>query len=255
MGIVLKNERELAKMREAGLVVRAVLDAVEAACVPGVTTAELNEIAERELRRAKASSAFLWYAPGGAPPYPAVLCTSVNTVVVHGIPDRRQVLREGDVVGIDFACYKDGYCADAARTVAVGVVSAPARDLVAATRECLERAIRACVPGARLGDIGAAIQGHAEELGYSIVRDFVGHGIGQSMHEEPQVPNFGNPGTGPKLHPGMTIAIEPMVNAGGWAVRVLGDGWTVRTRDGSRSAHFEHTVAVTENGNEILSVP
>src|SRR4051794_22424315 len=147
MGIVLKSERELAKMREAGRVVRAVLDAVEAACVPGVTTAELNAIAERELRRAKATSAFLGYAPGGAPPYPAVLCTSVNAVVVHGIPDRRQVLREGDVVGIDFACYKDGYCADAARTVAVGIVSAPARALISATQECLARAIRACVLG------------------------------------------------------------------------------------------------------------
>jgi methionyl aminopeptidase len=149
MGIVLKSERELAKMRESGLIVRAALDAVEAACVPGVTTTELNAIAERELRRAKATSAFLGYAPGGAPPYPAVLCTSVNAVVVHGIPDRRQVLREGDVIGIDFACHKDGYCADAARTVAVGIVSAPALALISATQECLERAIRACVPGAR----------------------------------------------------------------------------------------------------------
>jgi methionyl aminopeptidase len=253
MGIVLKSERELAKMRAAGRIVRAVLDAVEAACVPGVTTAHLNAIAERELRRARATSAFLGYAPGGAPPYPAVLCTSVNAVVVHGIPDRRQVLREGDVVGIDFACYKDGYCADAARTVAVGIISAPARDLIVATQECLERAIRACVPGARLGDLGAAIQGHAEALGYSIVRDFVGHGIGQAMHEPPSVPNHGREGSGLRLKPGMVIAIEPMLNVGGGAVRMLDDGWTVVTADASLSAHVEHTVAVTPDGPRILT--
>jgi methionyl aminopeptidase len=253
MGIVLKSERELAKMREAGRIVRAVLDAVEAACVPGVTTAELNAIAERELGRARASSAFLGYAPGGAPPYPAVLCTSVNTVVVHGIPHRRQALREGDVVGIDFACYKDGYCADAARTVAVGIVSAPARALIAATEECLARAIRAAVPGARLGDIGAAVQGHAEALGYSVVRDFVGHGIGRAMHEPPSVPNYGRPGSGLRLRPGMVIAIEPMLNAGGGAVRMLDDGWTVVTADASLSAHVEHTVAITSDGPRILT--
>jgi methionyl aminopeptidase len=253
MGIVLKSERELAKMRVAGLIVRAVLDAVEAACVPGATTAELNAIAERELRRAKATSAFLGYAPGGAPPYPAVLCTSVNTVVVHGIPDRRQALREGDVVGIDFACYKDGYCADAARTVAVGIVSAPARALVSATGECLARAIRACVPGARLGDVGAAIQGHAEALGYSIVRAFVGHGIGRAMHEPPSVPNHGRAGSGLRLRSGMVLAIEPMLNAGGADVRVLDDGWTVVTADASLSAHVEHTVAVTDDGPRVLT--
>ncbi len=253
MGIVLKSERELAKMRAAGLIVRAVLDAVEAACVPGATTAELNAIAERELRRARATSAFLGYAPGGAPPYPAVLCTSVNAVVVHGIPDRRQVLREGDVVGIDFACHKDGYCADAARTVGVGIVSAPARALIAATQECLERAIRACLPDARLGDLGAAIQGHAETLGYSIVRDFVGHGIGRAMHEPPSVPNHGRQGAGLRLKPGMVLAIEPMLNAGGSAVRVLDDGWTVVTADASLSAHVEHTVAITSDGPRILT--
>jgi methionyl aminopeptidase len=253
MGIVLKSERELAKMHAAGRIVRAVLDAVEAACVPGVTTAELNAIAERELRRGRAISAFLGYAPGGAPPYPAVLCTSVNAVVVHGIPDRSQVLREGDVIGIDFACYKDGYCADAARTVAVGIISAPARALIAATQECLERAIHAAVPGARLGDIGAAIQGHAEALGYSIVRDFVGHGIGRAMHEPPNVPNHGRAGWGLRLQPGMVLAIEPMLNAGGGAVRMLDDGWTVVTADASLSAHVEHTVAITSDGPRILT--
>jgi methionyl aminopeptidase len=253
LGIVLKSERELAKMRAAVLFVRAVLDAVEAACVPGVTTAELNAIAERELRRARATSAFLGYAPGGAPPYPAVLCTSVNEVVVHGIPDRRQVLREGDVVGIDFACSKDGYCADAARTVAVGVISAPARALIAATQACLARAIRASVPGASHGDIWAAIQGHAEALGYSIVRDFVGHGIGRDMHEPPNVPNHGRAGSGLRLRPGMVLAIEPMLNAGGGAVAMLDDGWTVVTADASCSAHVEHTVAITSDGPRILT--
>src|SRR3954465_4257507 len=163
MGIILKSERELAKMREAGRVVSAVLDAVEAACVPGVTTFELDGIAKRELARAKARSAFLGYRPGGAPPYPAVLCTSVNRVVVHGIPSKRECLREGDVVGIDFACFKDGYCADAARTVAVGIISAPARALLAATRESLERAIAECLPDRRLGDVGAAVEACAKQ--------------------------------------------------------------------------------------------
>src|SRR5689334_19893059 len=158
MGIVIKSGREIAKMREAGIIVRGVLDAVESACVPGTTTGKLNRIAERELALAKARSAFLGYRPGGAPAYPAVLCTSVNRVVVHGIPSDREVLREGDVVGVDFACYKDGYCADAARTVAVGIISEPARALLSATRECLERAIAECMPGRRLGDIGAAVE-------------------------------------------------------------------------------------------------
>src|SRR3954470_22031931 len=182
MGIILKSQRELDKMREAGLIVSAVLDAVEVACVPGVTTFELDRIAERELARAKARSAFLGYRPGGAPAYPAVLCTSVNRVVVHGIPSKHESLREGDVVGIDFACFKDGYCADAARTVAVGIISEPARALLDTTRTCLERAIKECVAGARLGDIGAAIARAGEGGGYAVVRDFVGHGIGRAMH-------------------------------------------------------------------------
>jgi len=193
MGIVIKSARELAKMREAGRIVTRVLDAVEAACVPGTTTGELNRIAERELARAKARSAFLGYRPGGAPAYPAVLCTSVNRVVVHGIPSDREILREGDVVGVDFACYKDGYCADAARTVAVGIVSEPARALLAATRECLERAIRECLPGLRLGDVGAAVERCAARHHYAVVREFVAHGIGRAMHEPPRVPNYRPP--------------------------------------------------------------
>jgi len=253
MGIVLKSKAELAKMREAGLVVGKVLDEVEKACVPGVTTGELNRIAERELARAKARSAFLGYRPSSSPPYPAVLCTSVNRVVVHGIPSDREILREGDIVGVDFACYKNGYCADAARTVAVGVISASARALLSATRECLERAIEESLPGRRLGDIGAAIERCAERHGYSVVRDFVGHGIGRAMHEPPSVPNYGSAGHGLRLKPGMVLAIEPMLNAGTSDVCILDDGWTVVTADASLSAHFEHTVAITDDGPRMLT--
>lgn len=253
MGIILKSAKEIQKMRVAGRIVRAVLDAVEAACVPGVTTRELDRIAARELARAKARSAFLGYGPHGAPPYPAVLCTSVNDVVVHGIPSADVVLREGDIIGIDFACYKDGWCADAARTVAVGVVSAPARGLIDGTREALERAIAACVPDGRLGDVGAAVEGLARERGYGIVRGLTGHGIGEKMHEAPQVLNEGTPGMGLRLRPGLVIAIEPMLAEGGGDAAELDDGWTIVTRDGSLAAHWEHTVAITETGPEILT--
>jgi methionyl aminopeptidase len=253
MGIIIKSMLELAKMRRTGGIVRGVLDAVEAACVPGVTTAELDRIAAREIERAGAKSAFLGYRPGNMPPYPAVLCTSINPVVVHGIPRANEVLREGDLIGIDFACFKDGFCADAARTIAVGVISAPARDLLDTTRECLARAVAACGPGRRLGDIGAAIQGMAESRGYGLVRDFVGHGVGRAMHEDPPVPNYGAAGSGRRLKPGMTIAIEPMLNLGDGAIRVLEDRWTVVTADGSLSAHVEHTIAVTEHGAELLA--
>jgi methionyl aminopeptidase len=253
MGIVIKSERELARMRDAGRLVARILDAVEAACVPGVTTGELDAIAARELARAGARSAFVGYRMGGgAPPYPAVLCTSVNEVVVHGVPGR-QALREGDIVGIDFACYLDGWCADSARTVAVGVVSAPARGLLDATREALERAIAECVPGRRLGDLGAAVEGFAGERGFAVVREFVGHGIGRRMHEQPSVPNYGRPGTGLRLKPGMVLAIEPMLNAGSGRVRMLDDGWTVVTADGALSAHVEHTVAITDAGPVVLT--
>jgi methionyl aminopeptidase len=252
MGIILKNSRELDKMRAAGRIVSAVLDAVEAACIPGVTTAELNRIAARILDQAKARSAFLGYRQGGRP-YPAVLCTSVNGTVVHGIPRADEVLREGDIIGVDFACFKDDYCADAARTIAVGVISEPARALLATTRECLERAIRECHPGRRLGDVGHAVESYAKACGYSVVREFVGHGIGRAMHEPPSVPNYGTPGMGLRLKPGMVIAIEPMVNAGGPDVRMLSDGWTVVTADRRLSAHVEHTVAITEDGPRVLT--
>lgn len=253
MGIILKSGREIAKMREAGKIVHAVLDAVEAACVPGTSTLELNRIAERVLTRAGARSAFIGYRGRGQRPYPAVLCTSVNDVVVHGIPRADVVLQEGDIVGIDFACFKDRYCADAARTVAVGVVSAPARGLLDATQEALARAVGLCVPGARLGDLGAAIQALAESGGHSVVRELVGHGIGRAMHEAPNVPNYGRAGQGLRLAPGLVIAIEPMINTHGAAVRVLEDEWTIVTADGGLSAHFEHTVAVTDDGPQVLT--
>jgi methionyl aminopeptidase len=253
MGIVLKSAAEIDRMKRAGRIVRAVLDAVEAACVPGTTTAQLDAIAQRELDRARARSAFRGYRPGGIAPYPAVLCTSINHVVVHGIPSPTAILREGDIIGIDFACYKDGYCADAARTVAVGIVSAPACELLAATRDALTAALREAVPGKRLGDIGAAIEEHAGALGLGLIRDFVGHGIGRAMHEPPQVPNYGRRGHGLRLKPGMVIAIEPMFSIGRGDVRILDDDWTVVTDDHSLAAHVEHTVAITSGAPVVLT--
>ena len=253
MGIIIKNGREIEKMQEAGHIVGAVLDAVEAACIPGCTTAELNRIARREMQLARAESAFLGYRPHGQRPYPAVLCTSVNDVVVHGIPREDQQLTEGALIGIDFACHKHGYFADAARTIAVGVVSAPARALLESTRRGLALAVQACVPGARLGDVGATIEGVAREGGYGLVREFVGHGIGRAMHEPPAVPNYGQRGRGLRLQAGFVLAIEPMFNLGGDEVRVLDDGWSVVTADGSLSVHVEHTVAITNHGPRVLA--
>jgi methionyl aminopeptidase len=254
VGIIIKTEAELERMHRAGDVVRAVLDAVEAACVPGATTSELERIANRELCRRGATSAFVGYQGGGhAPPYPSVLCTSINQVVVHGIPREDEVLREGDLIGIDFACYKDGFCADAARTVAVGVISEPARALLETTQAAIARAVAHCTPGRRLGDLGAAIQRLADARGYGIVRAFVGHGIGRRMHEHPQVPNYGIAGRGMRLRPGMAIAIEPMLTGGSDDVKVLDDGWTVVTADGTLAAHVEHTVAITADGPVVFA--
>jgi len=250
MGIQLKNRSQIAKLREANLVVADVLDVLEAAARPGMSTWELNEIAARRLKQLKAESAFLGYHD-----YPAVLCTSVNEVVVHGIPRKDVVLKEGDLLSIDFGAFKDGWCGDSARTLPMGKISAAAQALVDATRDSLERAIEQCVPGNRLGDIGHAVQSHVEPLGYSVVRQFVGHGIGRRMHEEPHVPNFGVKGRGLRLSEGLVVAIEPMINAGGAEVFTEEDGWTAVTKDGSLSAHFEHSVAITENGPLVLSRP
>jgi methionyl aminopeptidase len=255
MKIFIKSGDEIARLREANLVVAAILDEVERACAPGTSTWELNRLAEALLRKHGARSAFLGYEVGDAPPFPAVLCTSVNDEVVHGVPRRDRVLRDGDIVGVDFGAYKDGYCGDAARTVAIGRVTPEAKALMDATREALMAAIARCLPGGRLGDIGQAVQTHVEGRGYSVVRQFVGHGIGRRMHEDPPVPNWGKAGRGLRLKPGMVLAIEPMVNAGGADVVVLADQWTSVTADGSLSAHFEHSVAVTENGPMVLSRP
>jgi methionyl aminopeptidase len=250
MSIQLKSPAEIGKLREANLVVADVLDALEAAVKPGMTTWELNEIADRRLKQLKAESAFLGYHG-----YPAVLCTSVNEVVVHGIPRKDVVLKEGDLLSIDFGAFKDGWCGDSARTLPIGKVSAKAEALMTATRESLEKAITQCVPGNRLGDIGWAIQSHVEPKGYAVVRQFVGHGIGREMHEEPHVPNYGDAGKGRRLSAGLVVAIEPMINAGTADVLVKDDGWTAVTKDGSLSAHFEHSVAITDEGPIVLSRP
>lgn len=250
MKIFYKTKSELVKLRDANLVVAEVINIVEEHCRPGVSTSELNEVADAALKRLGGTSAFLGYAQ---PPYPAVLCTSINEVVVHGIPRRDEVLRDGDVVGIDFGAFKNGFCGDAARTIMVGNVSEERRRLVEVTRKGLELAIERCVPGNRIQDIGWAIQSYVEPLGYSVVRKFVGHGIGRAMHEDPQVPNYGEPKKGLRLKPGLVLAIEPMINAGGPEVELLDDGWTAITKDRSCSAHFEHSVAVTDDAPIILS--
>ncbi|HEX9100627.1 MAG TPA: type I methionyl aminopeptidase, partial [Polyangia bacterium] len=213
---------------------------------------DLEEVAVREIERHKVRSAFLGY---GFPAYPAVLCASVNEVVVHGIPRKDVVLKDGDIIGIDFGCFKEGFCGDSARTIAIGTVTDEAKKLMAATKESLDRAIEQCRPGNRLQDIGWAVQSHVEPLGYSVVRTFVGHGIGRAMHEDPAVPNYGSPGKGLRLKPGLVLAIEPMVNAGTHEVEVLADGWTAVTKDRKLSAHFEHSVAITEEGPVVLSRP
>jgi methionyl aminopeptidase len=216
---------------------------------PGVSTAELDRLAEEFILAKGARPAFKGYHG-----YPATLCTSVNDVIVHGIPSERCILKEGDIISLDCGVVVDGFYGDGAVTLPVGKISPEAQRLLQVTRECLELAVKEARPGRRLGDVSAAIQRHAEEAGFSVVREFVGHGIGRSLHEEPQVCNYGVPGTGPELRPGLVLAIEPMVNEGSPHVRVDADGWTARTEDGKLSAHFEYSVAVTENGPWVLGV-
>jgi methionyl aminopeptidase len=246
--IVCRSAAELERMREAGRLVGEVLSELAAHVAPGVTTADLDELAEKRIRRAGAMPAFKGYHG-----YPATICASVNEEVIHGIPSGRRILNEGDVISIDVGASLDGYFGDSAITLAVGQVSEEAATLLRVTDESLYKAIEAVKPGGRISDIGHAVQKHVEAYGFSVVREFVGHGIGQKMHEEPQVPNYGEPGRGPRLTEGMVLAIEPMVNAGKAAVKVLADGWTAVTRDGSLSAHFEHTVAVTADGPWVLT--
>jgi methionyl aminopeptidase len=250
--IQLKSPRELGLMREAGRHVAEVLARLSKLAEPGVTTADIDAEARRQIDERGLASSFLGYAPGGAPPFPAVICVSINDEIVHGIPGRRR-LQEGDLVKLDFGVIFGGFHGDAAVTLAVGEVDEESRNLLETTRRSLYAGIEALRPGNRLGDVGAAVQESVEREGFSVVRDFVGHGIGRLLHEPPQLPNFGRPGRGQRLKPGMVVAIEPMVNSGGAEVRMRADGWTAATADGSRSAHFEHTVAITENGPEILT--
>jgi methionyl aminopeptidase len=225
-----------------------VLTELAAAVAPGVSTADLDELAEKRIRQAGATPAFKGYHG-----YPATICASINDEVIHGIPSGRRVLNEGDIISIDVGASLDGYFGDSAVTLPVGQISESAAALLRVTEEALYKAIEAAKPGKRVSDIGHAVQKHVEAYGYSVVREFVGHGIGQRMHEEPQIPNYGEPGHGPRLAEGMVLAIEPMVNAGTPAVKVLADGWTAVTRDKSLSAHFEHTVAVTAGEPWILT--
>jgi methionyl aminopeptidase len=250
MRAIYKTPQEIEKLRAANLVVSDILDILCDAAKAGVSTWELNEIAVREIAKAKVKSAFLNYSH---PPYPAVVCTSPNEVIVHGIPRKDVVLKDGDIVGIDFGVFKDGYCGDSCRTIGIGKISEEARKLIDVTREALMLGIAAAVPGNRLGDIGASVQEHVEKNGFSVVRDFVGHGIGRAMHEDPQVHNYGERGKGHRLKAGLVLAIEPMVNAGSADVDMLDDQWTAVTKDRRLSAHFEHSVAITENGPVILS--
>jgi len=246
--IICRSAAELDRMREAGRLVGEVLAALAAHVAPGVTTADLDRMAEKRIAQAGATAAFKGYHG-----YPATICTSINDEVIHGIPSGRRVLNEGDVISLDVGASLDGYYGDSAITLPVGQVSEAAATLLRVTEEALYKAIEQTRPGGRVSDIGHAVQRHVEAYGFSVVREFVGHGIGQRMHEEPQVPNYGDPGRGPRLSEGMVLAIEPMVNAGKAAVRVLADGWTAVTKDGSLSAHFEHTVAVTAEGPRILT--
>jgi methionyl aminopeptidase len=246
--IELKSEKDLEKMRRAGALAGRVLAEVGKSVAPGATTAQLDRLAEKLIRDAGALPTFLGYRG-----YTATICASINDEVVHGIPSPKRVLKDGDVVSVDVGATLDGFVGDTAATFPVGRVASDRLELLEATRLSLWEGILQTRPGRRLGDVSHAVQAYAEARGYGVVRDYVGHGIGRRMHEEPSVPNFGEAGTGLRLEPGLVLALEPMLTAGDWKVRVLDDGWTVVTADGSLSAHFEHTVAVTPSGPEVLT--
>lgn len=248
--VICKSPAELEKMHRAGLIVWGALEKMRTMVKPGISTKDLDEFAEAYTEEHHARPAFKGYRG-----YPGSVCTSINQEVVHGIPSLKRVLKEGDILSMDFGVELDGYYGDAALTVPVGKIAPEREKLLRVTRESLDQAIEKVRPGNRLSDISAAVQGWVEKNGFSVVREFVGHGIGTKMHEEPQLPNYGEPGQGPRLLEGMVLAIEPMVNSGGPGVRVLEDKWTAVTTDGSDSAHFEHTVAVTSNGPWVLTRP
>ncbi len=250
--IILKTPREISILREVNLIVAEILCTLGEAVKAGVTTGELDGIAQRMIKDAKAKAAFKGYKMNNQKPYPAAICSSVNQEVVHGIPGRR-VLQEGEIVGIDVGVIHKGFVGDAAHTYPVGQISAEAHRLLQVTEESLYKGIEQAKPGNRLFDISSAVQNHVETNGFSVVRDFVGHGIGRSMHEPPQVPNYRGVGWNPRLEVGMTLALEPMVNQGTWKIKLLADEWTAVTADGKLSAHFEHSIAITDNGPLILS--
>ena len=246
--IYYKSAREIALMKTGGHILAEVLERLRTAVKPGMSTLEIDEDVEAFITTRGAKPAFKGYRG-----FPATVCISINDEVVHGIPSARRRLREGDVVGFDLGCIVEGYYADCAATLPIGAVAPAAQKLLDVTRESLELAIEECRPDRRLSDVSHAVQRHVEAHGFGVVRAFVGHGIGRALHEEPQIPNFGEPGRGPRLRPGMVLAVEPMVTMGNWEVRVLDDGWTAVTQDGSLAAHFEHTIAVTEEGPVVLT--
>jgi len=246
--IELKSAREIGLMRTAGHVLSDVIEHLRGAVKPGLSTLEIDEDVEAFIAARGAKPAFKGYRG-----FPATVCISINEEVVHGIPSAHRRIKEGDIVGLDLGCIVDGYYADCAFTLAIGDVPSKVQQLLDVTRESLDLAIQECRPGRRLSDVSHAVQAHVERHGFAVVRAFVGHGIGRALHEDPQVPNFGDPGRGPQLRPGMVLAVEPMVTMGGWEVKVLDDGWTAVTRDGSLAAHFEHTIAVTEAEPEVLT--
>ena len=248
--ISLKNTAQIAKMREAGKILREVEDEVRLAIKPGVTTAELDVMAERLIRKHHAIPSSLHYQG-----YPCSICASINDEVVHGIPSDRRVLKEGDILSVDCTLILDGWQADSAFTAGVGTISEEAEKLIRVTEECFWKAARQCVAGNRLGDVGHAVQTHAEANGFTPIREFTGHGIGREMHEDPAVYNFGEPGRGMRLRKGMTLAVEPMVCAGDWRVKVLDDKWTTVSADNSLTAHYENTILITEDGFEVLTDP
>lgn len=248
--IIIKTSNELTKMRKAGLITGGALVAAQKAICPGMSTLELDRVIKNYIISHGAKPSFLGYNG-----FPASACISVNDTVIHGIPTSGEKLKEGDIVSVDVGAYIDGYHGDSAKTFAVGEISDEAKALMASTEESLYVAINMARPGVRIGDISAAIQEYNEKRGFSVVREFVGHGVGANLHEDPEVPNFGRAGHGPRLMPGMVIAIEPMINAGRPFVKILNDGWTVKTADKSLSAHFEHTIAITSSGAMILTQP
>ena len=249
--VVLKTRREIELMREAGRIAATALKVAGEAVRPGVSTLEIDTIARKYIESQGARPNFL-----GLYGFPATACISINNEVIHGIPSKDRILKEGDIVSIDLGAEKNGYHGDNAATFAVGEISDEAKRLIDTTRESLYVGLKQAVAGNRIGDISNAVQMYCEERGYGVVRDFVGHGIGKELHEDPSVPNFGTPGRGVRLLPGMTIAVEPMINQGTWEVNQLSDGWTIVTKDGKLAAHFEHTIAITKDGEcMILTIP